>query len=51
MNFYGLLTLQKINFNLASKWFITAKTPAFPAGVLVLYDFGGQIRMQFNAVW
>ena len=32
MNFYGLLTLQKTNFELASKWFVTVKQKQHPIG-------------------
>ena len=36
MNFYGLLTLQKTDFELASKWFGIAKTNTAIGGVFVL---------------
>ena len=34
MSFYGLLILQKTNFNLASKLFVTAKKSRHPIGCL-----------------
>lgn len=36
MSFYGLSTLQKTNFELASKWFGTAKIGEY---LLILADF------------
>ncbi len=48
MNFYGLLTVQKTNFELASKWFGTAKQKDIQSDVLFLL-LGGEKKVDSEA--